>query len=61
MISLSRFKLIKAIFGRCQCEGCMNTYSTRVTVARAKGTTVEYFHVYVCDECLWEIQLQGKF
>ena len=61
MISLSRFKLIKAILGRCQCEGCMNIHSTKVTVARDKGTTVEYYHVYVCDEFLLEIQLQGKF
>lgn len=61
MIVMSKFKTIKWLLGLCQCEGCKNIHSTRVTVARAKEATVEYFHVYVCDDCLWEIQLQGKF
>lgn len=50
---MSVLKVIKGAFGFCQCEGCMEKHTTKMTMLRGNGT---HYHIYVCDDCAWEIQ-----
>ena len=54
---MSFFKIIKGALGYCQCDGCMERHTTKLTMLRANGT---YYHIYVCYDCAWEIQMSCK-
>lgn len=51
-------RFIKAIFGLCQCEGCLSRHTQKITMLRANGT---FYHIYVCDDCAMEIYKSCKF
>lgn len=55
---MSIIKVVKSALGYCQCDGCMERHTTKLTMLRANGT---YYHIYVCDDCAWEIQKMSKF
>ncbi len=54
---MSVIRFIKGALGYCQCDGCMEKATEKLTMLRANGT---FYHVYVCDDCAWEIQMSCK-
>ena len=54
---MSIIKIMKGAVGYCQCDGCMERATEKLTMLRANGT---FYHVYVCDDCAWEIQMSCK-
>lgn len=51
------FRFLKGWLGYCQCDGCMERHTTKLTMLRANGT---YYHIYVCDDCAMEIYKSCK-
>ena len=54
---MSVIRFIKGALGYCQCDGCMEKATEKLTMLRANGT---FYHVYVCDDCALEIQMSCK-
>ena len=50
-------KFIKGALGLCECEGCFERHTQKLTMLRANGTI---YHIYVCDDCAIEIYKQCK-
>lgn len=50
-------RFLKGIIGLCQCEGCMNRHTSKMTMMRRNGTI---YHIYVCEDCSMEIYQISK-